>query len=592
MKDNASLIFLSIIGVLLLVILPLVSVLDRQDNMSYNLAMKLTTSFTDEVRTKGYIDTASYDKLVQGLAATGNSYDIKMEAHRRILVKSNDWTESNPSYVEDTLIDYNTDIFESMESGDKIYNETINAGSVINNKSDVYLLEKGDEFYVKVKNTNVTAASIIYNYLSRTAQGTIININYGGVVNNNSWEKYPETDDNLKKEPEVLIGLPKNMDNITPIRTFDMSALADPNITPFYYYFNLMSDSDKKIKFTLDIRYANRISAEIAADKNKILNYIELDGFGAGTKTVDKISEYKYEITLENMHIEAFNANASVCKIIVKEDIAQGEYGSSTKTEGTEFTIFDEMNMHSVTIKGPYQGATNTLIAETAGRIRIVSGTAISFIVEYTGITETPTAGDILSRLQYIEFTNNNAVTITNITYDQAAKTGSARINLTPTLQSSLFQRLDNYLFLEEGSAHTARDEQGTPSAYSTQSNKFDIINETIWNFDFRNYVQTETIEYTGTYRLEVWGARGGNDTYADKCGKGGYSKGQVRLTKGTIIYIYTGGTGSNGSFNGGGTGRLDYHKGGGATDIRIGTDSLYSRIIVAGGGGRIWWNI
>ena len=38
--------------------------------------------------------------------------------------------------------------------------------------------------------------------------------------------------------------------------------------------------------------------------------------------------------------------------------------------------------------------------------------------------------------------------------------------------------------------------------------------------------------------------------------------------------------------FNGGGTGISSGRGGGGATDVRIGQNSLYSRVIVAGGGG------
>jgi len=60
-------------------------------------------------------------------------------------------------------------------------------------------------------------------------------------------------------------------------------------------------------------------------------------------------------------------------------------------------------------------------------------------------------------------------------------------------------------------------------------------------------------------------------------------------LTEKTLIYLYSGGAGNtgktNGGFNGGGK-RSGYNGGGGASDIRIGTDSLYARIIVAGGGG------
>lgn len=98
----------------------------------------------------------------------------------------------------------------------------------------------------------------------------------------------------------------------------------------------------------------------------------------------------------------------------------------------------------------------------------------------------------------------------------------------------------------------------------------------------------------SGTYKLECWGAMGGyrsNITYA---GKGGYSIGTLILNDKTNIFLYTGGQGNNGvktgniysgGFNGGGY-RYGYYGGGGASDIRIGQDSLYARVIVAGGGG------
>ncbi len=90
---------------------------------------------------------------------------------------------------------------------------------------------------------------------------------------------------------------------------------------------------------------------------------------------------------------------------------------------------------------------------------------------------------------------------------------------------------------------------------------------------------QTVVIPYDHEYFLQAWGAQGGNNG-----GRGGYSYGTAYLEKGTILYVYTGGSGQNGGFNGGGDSRVG--KGGGASDIRVGTDSLYSRILVAGGGG------
>ena len=103
--------------------------------------------------------------------------------------------------------------------------------------------------------------------------------------------------------------------------------------------------------------------------------------------------------------------------------------------------------------------------------------------------------------------------------------------------------------------------------------------------FDSIGDVQLFNVECAGTYKLEVWGAQGGYRSSSSYGGKGGYSSGYVTLSNDDVLHIYVGASGNNGGYNGGGT-RSIGHGGGGASDIRINDDSLYSRIIVAGGGG------
>ena len=122
-----------------------------------------------------------------------------------------------------------------------------------------------------------------------------------------------------------------------------------------------------------------------------------------------------------------------------------------------------------------------------------------------------------------------------------------------------------------------------------------------VLNYDYTGGVQSITLP-VGKYKLEVWGAQGGNyDT--NYGGAGGYSVGVLTLTEATDFYIYVGGQPAtytnigvafSGGYNGGGKGfNRSYNSvytygqgGGGGTDIRIGQDSLYARVIVAGGGG------
>ncbi len=116
-------------------------------------------------------------------------------------------------------------------------------------------------------------------------------------------------------------------------------------------------------------------------------------------------------------------------------------------------------------------------------------------------------------------------------------------------------------------------------------------------NFSYTGDAQEFTVENTGTYKIELWGAQGGSSG-----GKGGYTSGEIDLTMDETLYIYIGDLGrdqntscSVAAFNGGGgrTQRVGCGSGGGGgTDVRLlggtwsDTTGLRSRIMVSGGGG------
>lgn len=116
-----------------------------------------------------------------------------------------------------------------------------------------------------------------------------------------------------------------------------------------------------------------------------------------------------------------------------------------------------------------------------------------------------------------------------------------------------------------------------------------------IINCPYSGSVKSITLP-VGTYQLEVWGAMGGYRSNILYAGKGGYAKGTLNLTaKQTVLYLLAGGAGGvsttntgvpvAGGFNGGGY-RYGFPGGGGASDVRINSNSYLARVIVAGGGG------
>lgn len=123
---------------------------------------------------------------------------------------------------------------------------------------------------------------------------------------------------------------------------------------------------------------------------------------------------------------------------------------------------------------------------------------------------------------------------------------------------------------------------------------------DTLFNFDYTGNVQAFTAPIKGTYKIEAWGASGGDVTINDTTYQGwlgGYTSGTINLEKNQKLYIYVGGSTSSyeGGYNGGAkAGTItdgEYTGGGGATDIRIVNgnwndfNSLKSRIMVAAGG-------
>ncbi|MCI8445772.1 MAG: hypothetical protein HFG15_04955 [Bacilli bacterium] len=143
-----------------------------------------------------------------------------------------------------------------------------------------------------------------------------------------------------------------------------------------------------------------------------------------------------------------------------------------------------------------------------------------------------------------------------------------------------------------------------------------------MYTFSFTGKEQVFIAPKTGTYKIELWGAGGGNahalGVLFDQGGSGAYVAGEIKLQKNDVLYLQVGSRGGDGTiiedmnrltafsypsvggsagYNGGGKGFDDPQTdagggGGGATDIRLTSgnwddfESLKSRIMVAGGGG------
>ena len=119
-----------------------------------------------------------------------------------------------------------------------------------------------------------------------------------------------------------------------------------------------------------------------------------------------------------------------------------------------------------------------------------------------------------------------------------------------------------------------------------------------VTNFDYTGGEQTFVAPVTGVYKLETWGAQGGN-IYGNG-GYGGYSLGLLSIQAKDILFINVGNQSQNldSTYNGGGKGYVNntwnyqFSPGGGATSVasysgllETLSDKIESIIVVAGGG-------
>lgn len=159
-----------------------------------------------------------------------------------------------------------------------------------------------------------------------------------------------------------------------------------------------------------------------------------------------------------------------------------------------------------------------------------------------------------------------------------------------------------------QGEVTTSATDLGalTSTAFVTKVNAGQVAVGDYMSYSYNGSYYTIQLP-KGTYKFDVWGARGGG-VGNDNGGSGGHSWGEITISATTTYYIYCGGVGANstssidgnndathyaGGYNGGGNGTGSAGPGGGgATDIRTtaGTasdaSSYNTRIIVGAGGG------
>ncbi len=169
MGDSLMTIIAIFLAVILMFLFPMLSVSERADDISQLAVETAVTEFVDNSRAIGKVTMANYEKLVNALNATGNSYVIEME--RKVLDenvgKKTAWANGKVIGENVTYSIYTSQILDDL----------------LNDKD--HLMKEGDYFYCSAKNDNTTMSqtlrSVFYSISSNSSYQ--VGADHGGTVN-------------------------------------------------------------------------------------------------------------------------------------------------------------------------------------------------------------------------------------------------------------------------------------------------------------------------------------------------------------------------------------------------------------------------
>lgn len=146
MGDSLMTVIAIFLAAILMFIFPLMSISERNDDITQLAVQTATADFVETATTKGKITEGDYSAFVQTLGATGNAYDVEME----VQVLDENLGKKSASTSKDLL---------GENSYYSVY--TTDIESELGSSSGKYTLSQGDNFTVIVKNTNKTIAQIL-----------------------------------------------------------------------------------------------------------------------------------------------------------------------------------------------------------------------------------------------------------------------------------------------------------------------------------------------------------------------------------------------------------------------------------------------
>ena len=144
--------FITVIAVMVLAVImfvsPLMATAKQNDSMTQTAVQSIVSDFVNTSAKEGKITRNNYDKLMQKLDATGNSYDLELEVR---VFDVNPMEGNNGDAIGENIYysEFTSTILNKIMSEDE----------------DEYPLKKGSYLKAKVTNSNVTMGTVLKNFI-------------------------------------------------------------------------------------------------------------------------------------------------------------------------------------------------------------------------------------------------------------------------------------------------------------------------------------------------------------------------------------------------------------------------------------------
>lgn len=173
MGDVLGKIFVGIFGCILMFIVPVLLIAQKQDTVSQSYIDNAVVEFVDNARTAGKITPAAYEKLCNDIDTAHMLCEIKI-------------THSSAYTVPTNVVDPATGYFETVTyREDFIKSEILNVMYPPVGDNVDYQMKNGDYLKVEVQNISPTLGSRMLRMFTTKNSDTTLFASYGGYVGNN-----------------------------------------------------------------------------------------------------------------------------------------------------------------------------------------------------------------------------------------------------------------------------------------------------------------------------------------------------------------------------------------------------------------------